>query len=196
MRSRAGLRWLAPLIGRPGLWHLNRRRVALGAAIGVFCGLLIPVAQIAGAAVLALLLRANLPVAALATFVSNPVTLGPIFVLAYRTGAAVLGEPPEPAAAEALAQASEESANPVSDGSGPRWIEQARSIGKPLFLGLAIFAVLGSLLTWVLVHVIWILGVRVKRRRRVRVAKPGDASARGSATRSKTGTAPPNDASP
>jgi hypothetical protein len=167
LRARAGLRWLAPLLGRPGLWHLTRRRVALGAAIGVFCGLLIPLAQIAGAAVLALLLRANLPVAALATLVTNPVTFGPILVLAYRTGAAVLGERAEPAAAQALARSSEESPEQVADGARPGWIERARAIGKPLFVGLAIFAVLGSLATWVLVHVVWTLGVWLKRRRRL-----------------------------
>ncbi len=181
LKRRAGLRWLAPLLGRPGLWHLTRRRVALGAAIGVFCGLLIPLAQIAGAAALALLLRANLPVAALATFVTNPVTFGPIFVLAYRTGAAVLGEPEEPEAAEALARAPEEQPAQQASGSArARWIEQARAIGKPLVLGLAIFAVVGSLVTWVLVNVAWTLGVQLKRRRRRRLAGAAGAGGHGS----------------
>jgi uncharacterized protein (DUF2062 family) len=35
---------------------------------------------------LAVLLRANLPVAAMATLVSNPFTFAPIVVLAYQTG--------------------------------------------------------------------------------------------------------------
>jgi uncharacterized protein len=166
LRKRAGLRWLAPLLGRPGLWHLNRRSVALGAAIGVFCGLLIPLAQIAGATVLALLLRANLPVAALATLVTNPVTFAPILVLAYRTGAAVLGQREDSEAARALEQASGASSDESADGAQPRWIERARAIGKPLFVGLAIFAVLGSLATWVLVHIAWSLAVWLKRRRR------------------------------
>jgi uncharacterized protein (DUF2062 family) len=181
LRQTRGLRWLAPLLGRPGLWHLNRRRVALGAAIGVFCGLLIPLAQIAGAAVLALLLRANLPVAALATFITNPVTIGPIFVLAYRTGAAVLGEQAEPAAAQALERSTQE-AEPVSEGGRPRWIEQARAIGKPLFLGLVIFAVGGGVLTWLAVYLVWTLGVRLKRRRLL--------SQRGDAVRAPPGDRP------
>lgn len=169
LRQRRGLRWLAPLLGRPALWHLNRRRVALGAAVGVFCGFMMPLAQIAGAAVLAVLLRANLPVAALSTLVTNPVTFAPVFVLAYRTGAAVLGEQVHPAAAEALARsAAAEAAQPGADGVPPGWIARARAIGRPLFLGLAIFAVVGSLVTWVLVRAVWTWGVLAKRRRRLR----------------------------
>lgn len=171
LQAHPGLRWLAPLLRRPFLWHLNRRRVAVGAGIGVFCGLLIPLAQIAGAAVLAVLLRANLPVAAVATLVTNPVTFAPIFVLAYKTGAAILGEPVKPAAAQALeAAALGAEADPAE--VEPGWIERARAIGKPLFLGLALFAVVGGLGTWALVHLLWTLAVLLKRRRRLRHAHP------------------------
>lgn len=167
LRARPGLRWLAPLMRRPALWHLSRRRVAIGAGIGVFCGLLIPLAQIAGAAVLALLLRANLPVAAVATLVTNPVTFAPIFVLAYKTGAAILGERVEPAAARELKKAAETTEVAPAEVE-PGWIERARAIGKPLFLGLALFAVVGGLGTWALVHLVWTLAVLLKRRRRRR----------------------------
>jgi uncharacterized protein (DUF2062 family) len=40
------LRWLAPHLGHPRLWRWSRRGVAIGVALGVFFGLLIPVAQI------------------------------------------------------------------------------------------------------------------------------------------------------
>ena len=167
LEQQPGLRWLAPLLRRPALWHLSRRRVAIGAAIGVFCGLLIPLAQIAGAAVLALLLRANLPVAALATLISNPLTIAPILVLAYKTGAAVLGEPVPPGAAEELAQAVEEPQQPA--GTEPGWVERAAAIGAPLVVGLVIFATSGAVLAWGLVHVGWTLAVLLRRRRRLRV---------------------------
>lgn len=146
LKAHPGLRWLGPLLRRPWLWQLSRHRVALGAGIGVFFGFLIPVLQIAGAALFALVLRANLPVAAVATFVSNPLTYAPIGVAAYHTGAAILGEAVEPGATEALAKA----------------------IGKPLFVGLAVFAVVGGIAAWALVHVAWTVGVWLKRRRRRR----------------------------
>jgi len=157
LKAHPGLRWMGPLLRRPWLWQLNRRRVALGAGIGVFFGFLIPVLQIAGAAALALLLRANLPVAAFSTLVSNPFTYAPIAVLAYKTGNALLGEADQPGVAESL----------EADGQAESsWVERAQSIGKPLFLGLAVFAVVGGLGTWGLVHAGWTLAVWFKRRRR------------------------------
>ena len=162
LRAHPSLRWLGPLLRRPWLWHMNRRRVAVGAGIGVFFGFLIPVAQILGAALFAILLRANLPVAAVSTLVSNPLTYAPIFVLAYQTGAALLGETVEPAAAEALADAIDAPATPVSGG----WIDRTKAVGKPLFLGLAVFATVGGLTAWALVHVLWTAGLWLKRRRR------------------------------
>jgi uncharacterized protein len=147
------------LLVRPWLWHLDRRRVARGAAIGVFSGFLIPIAQILLAAGFALLLRANLPVAAVSTLVSNPFTYAPIFVLAYKTGSAVLGEPTYAADIEAI-EAIEEAQDPQD------WFDRIRKVSKPLFLGLAIFAVLGGTSTYFGVSLLWILYVRIKRRRR------------------------------
>lgn len=165
LRAHPSVRWMGPLLRRPWLWHMNRRRVALGAGIGVFFGFLIPVAQILGATLFALLLRANLPVAAVSTLVSNPLTYAPIFVLAYKTGAAVLGERVDEAAAEALAEAAE---SPIEATHG--WVDRAAAIGKPMLVGLAIFAVVGGVSAWALVHVLWTFGVWTKRRRRLRHA--------------------------
>jgi len=38
LTAHPSLRWMRPLLRRPWLWQLNRRRVALGAGIGVFFG--------------------------------------------------------------------------------------------------------------------------------------------------------------
>jgi uncharacterized protein (DUF2062 family) len=169
VRSRPGLRWMGPLLRRPWLWQLNRRRVAIGAGIGVFFGFLIPVAQIAGAAVFALLLRANLPVAAFSTLVSNPFTYAPIGVLAYQTGSWILGREVNPRAAEMIALGPEQAGG---QGAGGDWFERVKAIGKPLFLGLAVFAVVGGISAWALVHVAWTIAVQLKRRRRQRAPEP------------------------
>jgi uncharacterized protein (DUF2062 family) len=163
LKAHPSLRWMGPLLRRPWLWQLNRRSVALGAGIGVFFGFMVPVLQIAGAAVFAMLLRANLPVAAFATLVSNPVTYAPIGLLAYQTGAALLGEP---VAAEAIQAIDEiEDLQPAAQTG---WFEKLQSIGKPLLLGLSVFAVIGGVGTWALVHLAWTLGVQMKRRQRLR----------------------------
>jgi uncharacterized protein (DUF2062 family) len=178
LKAHPGLRWLGPLLRRPWLWHLNRRSVAVGAGIGVFFGFLIPVLQIAGAALFALVLRANLPVAALSTLVSNPLTYAPIGVLAYKTGAAILGEPVEPAAAQAQALAEAAAAATIGAADEPSWIERAKAIGKPLLLGLAVFAIVGGFGAWALVHLAWTAGVWIKRRRRRRKSLPPQAPER------------------
>ncbi len=74
------------MFSRPGLWRLDRRSVAAGAAAGVFFGFLIPIAQIPLAAWAAWLLRGNLPVAVVTTLVSNPFTYVPIYWLAHEMG--------------------------------------------------------------------------------------------------------------
>jgi uncharacterized protein len=163
LSAHPSLRWMRPLLRRPWLWQLNRRRVALGAGIGVFFGFMVPVLQIAGAAVFAVVLRANLPVAAVSTLVSNPFTYAPIGLLAYQTGAALLGATVEPAAAKALTAAVDKTSV-----DGPGWMDRAKAIGKPLFLGLAVFAVVGGIGAWALVHLVWTVGVWLKRRRRLR----------------------------
>lgn len=96
MRSRdqiLGTRWLRPfahLFSHPSLWHLNRRSVPRALALGLFVAFILPVGQFALAALLAVALRANVPLAAAATLVSNPLTFPPIYFAAYKVGALVL----------------------------------------------------------------------------------------------------------
>lgn len=169
LRASRAVRWLGPLAARPWLWQLTRRRVAAGAAIGVFFGLLVPVAQILAAAVFALLLRANLPVAAVATLVSNPFTYAPIAVAAYHTGVAVLGAGAAPADRPPPVPADAGAATANAD-----WRERIVAAGKPLAVGLAVFAVAGAAIAWVAVNVAWVASVRLRQRRRTR-ARAGPA---------------------
>ena len=134
--------------------------VATGAAIGVFFGFMIPVLQVLFAALFTLLLRANLPVAAVATLVSNPFTYAPIGVLAYRTGSALLGEPISAAEARAIERGGEDM--PLAPQS---WSVRVAALGKPLIVGLAVFAVTGALTTWLGVSLAWILVTRLRRPR-------------------------------
>ena len=81
--------WLRPIAHRvllPQLWRFHRRSVPRGVALGILVGVLIPVAQTIVAALLALPARANVPVAALTTFITNPLTTPPIWFAAYWLG--------------------------------------------------------------------------------------------------------------
>jgi uncharacterized protein len=140
------LRWLAPHLSHPRLWHWSRRGVALGVALGVFFGFLIPVAQIPLTAVSAVILRANLPVAAASTLVTNPVTFAPVYYFAYQLGGWLTGEGTLP---EAVVQERQEAKADQSI-----W-ERIQGVGKPLLVGLVTLAIFSGLLVYALISLIW-----------------------------------------
>lgn len=152
------LRWLHPFLAHPRLWHWSRRGVALGVAIGIFFGLLIPIAQIPFSAATAILLRANVPAAAASTLVTNPVTFGPVYYAAYKLGVWLHGG--EPAANPPPATAA-----PANDDGV---VERIRRLGLPLITGLAVMASLFGLLSYVVISAVWYWRVKAKRRRQLR----------------------------
>jgi uncharacterized protein len=176
LRRHPSLRWLGPLLHRPWLWHMNRRTVAVGMGIGVFFGFLVPVLQIGAAAAFAVALRANLPVAVAATLVSNPLTYAPIGVAAYKVGSALLGQRPHPVDAQVIEQGANAALTEVIE---PSWWQRFAGVGKPLMLGLAVFAVIGGFSAYFLTLLAWrvALAARVRRRRR-RGLGPADGGGR------------------
>lgn len=152
----------------PGLWHLNRRSAAGGVAAGMFCGLIPGPLQMLGAGIAAMIFRVNLPVALLTTLYTNPITIVPLYLVAYRIGSLVLGatggHPPEPppdwqwsaqwASIEALGH----------------W---AMGLGAPLALGVFLLACLLAGAGYVVVRVLWNIHLRrawAARQRRRRLA--------------------------
>lgn len=154
------LRPLAPVLAHPRLWHFNRRTVAGGVALGLFFGLLVPVAQVACVALAAVWLRVNLPVAAASTLVTNPFTFPPIYYLAYRIGATVTGRRgAEPLWEQAMGALGELG-----------WLEFLRGVGEPLFVGLLILATGAAGAGYLLTHQAWrwLAVLRLVRKRRGR----------------------------
>ncbi|RXZ42489.1 DUF2062 domain-containing protein [Crenobacter cavernae] len=86
------LRPLAPWLDQPAYWAFNRRKVALAVAVGLFSGLMPGPTQMLTAALLALALRINLPVALATTLYTNPFTYLPLYFLAFRYGQLLLGD--------------------------------------------------------------------------------------------------------
>ena len=82
-------RFIRPFAGkvlRSELWRYTRRSVPRGVALGLLVGIIVPFAQILFAALLSVPVKANVPLAALTTFVTNPVTTPLIWVAAYWVG--------------------------------------------------------------------------------------------------------------
>lgn len=170
IRNNRWLRWLGPTLHHPRLWHFSRKGIAMGLALGIFFGLLVPVAQMPLSAAAAVILRANLPMAVASTLVTNPVTFGPVYYGAYRVGKAVLGEPP---LTEAQASALLERAVKTQQAEG--WkdrldgaLRRLTTVGKPLVVGLAIVATVSGLAVYFIISAIWTLRVRWSRSRRLK----------------------------
>lgn len=70
------IRLVRPLAARSELWRFTRRSVPRGVAVGLLVGIfaLIPGIQIVGAALMCVPFRANIPISAAMTFLSNPAT--------------------------------------------------------------------------------------------------------------------------
>ena len=86
-------RWIKPFAGlvlRSELWRFTRRSVPRGVALGMLVGIIVPIAQILFAALFCFSVRANVPVAALTTFVTNPLTTPLIWAFSYQVGSHLL----------------------------------------------------------------------------------------------------------
>jgi uncharacterized protein (DUF2062 family) len=144
--------WLRPVAGRllhPSHWRIQHEAVARGVAVGTFWAFVIPFAQIVIAAAHCTFWRANIPVAAAMTMITNPLTIGFWLWLAYQAGALVLGEP--------MGQAA-----PSAQGM-PSFLAE---FGWPTVLGMGMFGVGGASMGYVGVKLVWRLRVWLKRRSR------------------------------
>lgn len=172
------LRWMGPSLLHPRLWHLGRRAVAVGAAIGVFFAFITPIAQIPLSAAVSVALRANIPTAVVATLVNTPPTFGPVYYAAWWVGAKVLGESVDdgqtpPLLAQTGRPAAPSAPDAPETGWLTGWADKLRDIGKPLLVGTLIFAFGFSALAYLLVNSVWQWRVRRKRRTRLNRRAPG-----------------------
>jgi hypothetical protein len=167
LQQNAFLRRVSPWLGHPNLWHLNRRSVAGGVAVGFIGGAIPGPLQVITATALAILLRVNLPVAIFTTFYTNPITIVPLYVLAYGVGNLLTGNPDGAAAVPPA---------PETDwahlgATFSAWVDWMLSLGMPLLIGLVVLAFGLALAGYLLVrlgwrlHVLWALRQRRRHRR-------------------------------
>jgi hypothetical protein len=158
-------RWIKPLGSRvlhSEFWRFTRRSVPRGVGVGLLVGifLMIPGLQIVGAALLCVPVRANIPIAALMTFLSNPVTT-PFILLASLEVGSTLGFRTDVASFYALTESG------AGVGEWVRWMfsDAAPAVLTGLFIIAAVAGVVGyfvSLLFWR-----WWQGRKWKRRMRM-----------------------------
>jgi len=145
------LKIFGPAVLQPNLWHINKKSVSRGFAIGAFCAFLPIPGQMIVAAFLAITFAGNLPFSLILTWISNPLTYTPMFYLSYKVGKFFINT-------EIDYDFNNKEVNLLSD---------LMHIWEPLLLGSLILAILGSSLTYILIRLYWryyVLKIWAKRR--------------------------------
>lgn len=141
------LGFLGSILNEPNLWHINRHGVSRAFLIGVFfCFIPMPF-QMAAAAFCAIWFNANLPLSVIVVWISNPITMPPIFYFNYKVGAWALNRP-------------------VLDFEfqlSISWIsERLLEIGIPLYLGSLIVATLSACVAYLVIQFLWRRKIRTE----------------------------------
>jgi uncharacterized protein (DUF2062 family) len=142
------LRRFQPWFEARGVFKLHREALARGAALGVFCGLIPGPLQIAGTFATCAWLRGNVIAGALATCYTNPLTIGPLYIVAFQLGQWLLpGDHPLPQL-------------PAFTGSATDWFSALwnwiQTLGLPLAVGLPLLALVLATLTYATVQLLWL----------------------------------------
>jgi len=140
IKKQRSLRFLDRWLHEPSIWHLTRQSVTNAVFIGTFVAFVPFPGQMLLAALIAIALRANMPISIMFVWISNPLTMAPIFYLAYNVGAAVIDTPTDSFTFELSWQ----------------WIEhELGSIWQPFLLGCFLCGTFFGLLASALVRWLW-----------------------------------------
>ena len=156
IREHKSLRFFGKLLHDPNLWHLNRHSVARAMGVGLFAALIPIPMQMLLAAALAIPVRGNLPIAVSLVWLTNPLTMPPVFFVTYMTGAWLLQVPPRT----------------LPESITVDWVtEQLATIWQPFLLGSVVCGVVLGVLAYFTTMGYWRWWVgRQWRRRQCRCA--------------------------
>jgi uncharacterized protein (DUF2062 family) len=144
------LRIFGNVLHEPNLWHINRRSMAGAFAVGLFFAWVPMPLQMVQAAAAAILFRTNMALSVTLVWITNPLTIPPLFYFAYLVGTWVIGEPPQ----DFEFQLSFE------------WLtSELASSWKPFLTGCFILATVSSIIGYVTISQLWIYAVKKQRAR-------------------------------
>lgn len=140
VRTHKSLKMFGKLLHDPNLWHLNRRSAKGAFGIGLFFAFWPVPFQMFLSAAVAIPLRVNLPLSIATVWITNPLTMPPIFYVAYLVGSTVLG-------AEMMPFAFEVSWS---------WLSASiKTIGPAFLLGCAICSVVAGIIGYFGIDLVW-----------------------------------------
>lgn len=93
IREHKHLKVFGKLLHEANLWHFNRRSVAGAFAVGLFNAFMPVPFQMLLSAAGAILFRVNLPLSVALVWITNPITMPPMFYGTYQLGAWILNTP-------------------------------------------------------------------------------------------------------
>ena len=141
---------------RPQLWRLTRRSVSRAFFVGLFSAFVPMPCQMVLAAGLAMITRANLPLAVALVWITNPLTMPMLFYIAYLIGKKILQAPDHEFSFEL---------------SWQWWLEQLDYTVKPFLFGSLFMGIVLGIICSVLVRLIWrYYTIRTRKKRRLRMA--------------------------
>ncbi len=157
LKGHKNLQFLGERLHTPNLWHLTRRSVAMAFAVGLFFAWVPVPGQMALAALGAFYLRGNLPIAVALVWLTNPITMPPLFYFAYHVGAYVLNLPPPTTEFEFTIES-------VFSGMG--------EVLHPFLLGCFLIGCISAVIGYLASHWFWRAHVKNKWRRRQEAREP------------------------
>ncbi len=168
IREQKCLRFLGSWLHNPSLWHLNRHSVAGAFFVGMVCAFVPIPFQMVLAALMAILLQVNIPVSVALVWLTNPLTIPPLFYFAYRIGCLLIGHP-GPGGGEAF--------HPTM-----KWIMGLLEHNwEPFLLGCLVTGVGLGIISYVGIHLLWRAHVVYRwrtRHARATSAMPGKADSK------------------
>ena len=139
------LKIFGKLLHKPNLWHFNRRSIAGAFAVGLFFAWVPVPFQMVLAAASAIWFSTNLPLSVALVWVTNPLTMGPMFYFSYLVGTWVIGAPE-------MSFNFELSLDWLMHGLLAIW--------KPFLLGCLILGIICSATSYLGVNILWRYSVR------------------------------------
>ena len=133
------LKIFGPAVLQPNLWHINKKSVSRGFAIGAFCAFLPIPGQMILAAFLSITFAANIPISLVLTWITNPITFTPIFYFAYKRGKIIFD-------GRITYNVDEKEIDILSN---------IMHIWEPLLLGSIILSITGSIVAYIIIRVYW-----------------------------------------
>ncbi|MEX1220591.1 MAG: DUF2062 domain-containing protein [Idiomarina sp.] len=144
IRDSRSLKMFGKLLHDANLWHLNRRSASGAFAAGLFCAFIPVPFQMFLAAAAAIIFRVNLPLSVSLVWVSNPITMPPLFYICYQVGAWMIGETPQPFAFELSWE----------------WLfDSIATIGPAFLLGCFVLGLIASSLGYIVIRILWRISV-------------------------------------